>query len=99
MTVNYTEKMNDRIRSESPLNFEKAEMLGAEFGKKTRSVIAKAISLGVEYQAKPRQTKSGEAIERKDSIVKDIESVLGVSVPSLVKATKADLEVIRTRLS
>ena len=47
MAVNYTEKMNDRIRSESPLNFEKAEMLGAEFGKKTRSVIAKAISLGV----------------------------------------------------
>ena len=99
MTVNYTEKMNDRIRSESPLNFEKAEMLGAEFDKKTRSVIAKAISLGVEYHAKPRMTKSGEQIERKDSIVRDIEEKLGATVPSLVKATKADLEVIRTKLS
>ena len=99
MTVNYTEKMNDRIRSESPLNFEKAEMLGEEFGKKTRSVIAKAISLGVEYHAKPRTTKSGEQIERKDSIVRDIEEKLGATVPSLVKATKADLEVIRTKLS
>ncbi len=99
MSVNYTEKMENIIRENSPLNFEKAEMLGVEFGKKTRSVIAKAISLGVDYEAKPRQTKSGEPIERKDSIVKDIESVLGVSVPSLVKATKADLEVIRTRLS
>jgi len=99
MSVNYTEKMENIIRENSPLNFEKAEMLGEEFGKKTRSVIAKAISLGVEYHAKPRQTKSGEPIERKGEIVEEIETILGVTVPSLVKATKADLEVIRTRLS
>ena len=46
MTVpNYTPEQCAEIRSQEPLNFEKAAVLGAKFGKKTRSIIAKAISL------------------------------------------------------
>ena len=96
MTVpNYTALQMAEIKNAAPLNYEVASELGAKFGKKTRSVIAKAISMEVEYIAKPRATKSGEVVERKASIVNDIEKMLKVKAPSLVKATKADLVRVR----
>ena len=99
MTVpNYTDAQCDKIRSQEPLNFEKAAVLGAEFGKKTRSIIAKAISLGVEYNAKPRATKSGEPIVLKSALVSEIESKMGIALPSLAKATKVDLTEMLERL-
>ena len=100
MTVpNYTPEQCAEIRSQEPLNFEKAAVLGAKFGKKTRSIIAKAISLEVEYNAKPRATKSGEPIVLKSTLVSEIESKMGVSLPSLAKATKVDLTEMLERLN
>ena len=100
MTVpNYTQSQVNEITSASPLDFEKAAVLAASMGKKTRSIIAKAISLGVEYHAKPRATKSGEPIVLKSTIVSEIETKMGTSLPSLAKATKADLQTMLTRLS
>ena len=92
MKPNYTEAQCEVIRENAPLNFEVATQLGTEFGKKTRSVIAKAISLGVEYNAKPRATKSGEPIVRKAELVAQVQEALGIELPSLVKASKADLQ-------
>ena len=92
---NYTALQMAEIKERAPLNYEIASELGAKFGKKTRSVIAKAISMGLEYEAKPRATKSGELVERKASIVNDIEKMLKTTAPSLVKATKADLVRVR----
>ena len=92
---NYTADQMAEIREHSPLNYEIASELGTKFGKKTRSVIAKAISMEVEYIAKPRATKNGETVERKLAIVSDIEKMLKITAPSLVKATKADLVRVR----
>ena len=92
---NYTALQMAEIKERAPLNYEIASELGAKFGKKTRSVIAKAISMKVEYQAKPRATKTGEAVERKGDIVSEIEKMLNTTAPSLVKATKADLVRVR----
>jgi len=100
MTVpNYSEAQCAEIRSQAPLNFEKAAVLGAKFGKKTRSIIAKAISMEVEYIAKPRATKSGEPIVLKSTLVSEIESKMGISLPSLAKATKVDLTEMLERLN
>lgn len=100
MTVpNYTEAQCAEIRSQEPLNFEKAAVLGAKMGKKTRSIIAKAISMEVEYNAKPRATKSGEPIVLKSTLVSEIESKMGISLPSLAKATKVDLTEMLERLN
>ena len=44
------------------------------------------------YKAQPRQTKSGEPIIRKAELVAQIQETLGVEFPSLVKASKADLQ-------
>ena len=98
MKPNYTEAQCEVIRENAPLNFEVATQLGTEFGKKTRSVIAKAISLGVEYNAKPRATKSGEPIVLKSEIVNEIESHLNIEVPTLSKATKEHLIVLRNAI-
>ena len=92
---NYTALQMAEIKERAPLNYEIASELGAKFGKKTRSVIAKAISMKVEYQAKPRATKTGEVVERKGDIVSESEKMLNPTAPSLVKATKADLVRVR----
>ena len=96
---NYSATQKAEMRERAPLNNEIASELGTKFGKKTRSVIAKAISMEVEYIAKPRHTKNGETVERKLAIVNDIEKMLKTTAPSLVKATKADLVRVREVLA
>ena len=50
---NYTAKMVDAIKAASPLDLGKAKDLAADFGVSYRSVISKAISLGVQYNKQP----------------------------------------------
>ena len=44
------------------------------------------------YVPMERKTKSGEPIVRKSELVAQIEEYFSIEVPSLVKATKADLQ-------
>jgi hypothetical protein len=44
------------------------------------------------YVAQPKVTKTGEPVVRKAELVAVIESNFGIAVPSLVKASKADLQ-------
>lgn len=92
-TANYTEAMTDKMVAKYEANptRETVEALAKELGKNTRSVIAKLSREGV-YKAQPRTTKTGEPIVRKAELLAQIESTLGVEFPSLVKATKADLQ-------
>jgi hypothetical protein len=55
--VNYTSAMEAKIIAAAPLNLEKSKALAAEIGKSYRSVIAKAKSLGVDYEGKPKPAK------------------------------------------
>ena len=89
MKPNYTEAQCEVIRENAPLNFEVATQLGTEFGKKTRSVIAKAISLGVEYNAKPRATKSGEPIVLKARLLMRLSLILTSKFLLLAKQQKS----------
>ena len=70
---------------------ETVDALAKELGKNTRSVIAKLSREGV-YKAQPRTTKTGEPIVRKAELLTAIESHYGIELPSLVKASKADLQ-------
>ena len=62
-TIQYTDQRIERMRAEAPLNYAKAQSLASEFGLTGgyRSVIAKAISLGIPYEKKQpaSPTKSG----------------------------------------
>jgi len=55
---NYTAKMVDAIKAAEPLDLAKAKDLAADFGVSHRSVISKAISLGVQYKKAPVKARS-----------------------------------------
>ena len=70
--------------------------LAKELGKTVRSIIAKLSREGV-YVSPQKATKTGAAVIRKEAIVADIASHIGVdfeSIKSLGKATKADLAML-----
>ena len=87
----YTQNMVTELTAIGEFNYESAKAYAEANGLKLRSVIAKVKSLGLDYTAKERVTKSGEAIVRKEVLVAQIESVIGVTFPSMVKMTKVDL--------
>lgn len=97
---NYTDKdvsMMIEAYTQSPTR-DTVDMLAEKLGKNTRSIIAKLSREGV-YKAQPRQTKSGEPIVRKAELVAQIQETLGVEFPSLVKASKADLQRLLDTIS
>ena len=100
---NYTDEMVSEMTTQYTANptRETVDALANQFGKTTRSIIAKLSREGV-YVAQPRTTKTGEPIVSKNEIVNDIASLLQVEVDdiaSLEKATKIDLKNLMSRLS
>ncbi len=93
--VNYTPEVAQAIEAAyvaSPTK-ETVEALAVEFSKTTRSIVAKLSNLGV-YKAQERKTKAGKPIVRKADLVASIGEALGVTVETLEKASKADLEAV-----
>ena len=96
---NYTEEMvaeMTKLYTANP-NRETVDVLANKFGKTVRSV-AKLSREGV-YVAQPRITKSGEPVVRKAELVAQITTKLGEEFPTLVKASKADLQKLVDHLS
>jgi len=90
---NYTEEMVNTMTeayTENPTR-ETVDALAEEFGKTTRSIIAKLSREGV-YIAQPRTTKSGEPVISKAELVAQIAEHFDIEVPTLVKAGKQDLQ-------
>lgn len=92
---NYTQEMIDVMteRYEAQPTRATVEALADEFGKTSRSVISKLSSLGI-YQKPVATTKRGEPIVKKEVFVAEVQDALGVTVPSMEKMTKADLQVL-----
>ena len=99
-TVNYTDEMvadmTERYEADPTLDNVKA--IAADFGKSTKSIVAKLVSLGI-YQKAERKTKNGQPIIQKAALVKQIEAHYGFEMPSLVKATKADLQHLASAIN
>ena len=92
---NYTDEMEETMHdcyTAEPTR-ETVEQLAEEFGKSVRSIIAKLSREGI-YVSQPRVTKTGEPVVRKSELVAQIEDHFGIEVPTLVKASKADLQVL-----
>ena len=90
---NYTEEMVNEMTAaytENPTR-ETVDALAEQFGKTTRSIIAKLSREGV-YVAQPRTTKSGEPVISKAELVSTIAEHFDIEVPTLVKAGKQDLQ-------
>jgi hypothetical protein len=93
--ANYTEEMVDAMVADYQDNptKETVERLSAEFGKTTRSIVAKLVREGV-YVAAPRVTKTGAPVVRKADLVIQIQNAIGQELPTLTKASKADLQLL-----
>lgn len=92
--VNYTDEMVEHMVAsyEDAPTLATVEALVKEFNKPKRSIISKLSSLGVyKAQARSGSTKQGTPVVRKADIVFAIESQLHSNLPSLAKASKADL--------
>ena len=90
---NYTDEMVNTMTEQYSANptRETVDALAEQFGKTTRSIIAKLSREGV-YVAQPRTTKSGEPVVSKSELVSSIQEHFGIELPTLVKAGKQDLQ-------
>jgi uncharacterized membrane protein YebE (DUF533 family) len=80
--VNYTPAMESVIIAAAPLNMEKAKAIGGQIGKSYRSVIAKAKSLGVDYEGKPKAAKRIGGMT-KPQMVEAIAAAVGTDAAAL----------------
>jgi hypothetical protein len=96
---NYSEKDVSMMISTYQANptRDTVDMLAEKLGKNARSVIAKLSREGV-YVAQPRVTKTGEPVVLKSEFVNRIQTALGIEIPSIAKATKADLQRLADHL-
>lgn len=99
-TSKYNATQEKAIQEAAPLNQAKAEALAASFGPgfSGKSVIAKAIRMGVAYERKVATTKSGGKIENKAALVAEIAKLVAGNLDGLDKAPKPALQAIRDYL-
>jgi uncharacterized protein YfkK (UPF0435 family) len=97
---NYTDEMVAQMTKAYEANptRETVEELASTLGKSVRSIIAKLSREGV-YVAQPKVTKTGEPVVRKQELVAMLQDHFGVQMPTLVKASKADLQKLVDTLS
>ena len=97
---NYTDEMVAEMHSlyEANPTRETVDILASKFGKSVRSIIAKLSREGI-YVAQPRVTKTGEPVVRKAELVAQINAHFGIDFPTLVKASKVDLQNLVNHLS
>jgi len=88
-------KMNAIMEDGSKPTTDKIDSIVSITGKSKRSVVAKLSTMGL-YKALER--KKGAKRVTKSEVVARINSRLGVSLPSLAKATMADLEALTKAL-
>ncbi len=90
---NYTDEMVAQMTEAYTANptRDTVDALAKQFGKSVRSIIAKLSREGV-YVAQPKVTKTGEPVVRKAELVEILEAHFQVAIPTLVKASKADLQ-------
>ena len=100
--INYTKVQENEMRELSPITYDCAVVLAEKFGKKLRSVIAKACSMDkVVYVARKKVTKNGSVIVRKAEMVESIAKSLATDedLKGLEKATKSSLDALMRSIS
>ena len=94
---NYTDEMVATLVSgyttKEGTNKEFVTEIAKELGRSTKSIVAKLVSLNL-YVTEAKVTKTGLPVVSKGVLVGQIEDHFGFSLPSLVKATKVDLQTL-----
>ena len=90
---NYTKEQEAQMIAEYKLEPTRStvDVIAKDLGKTVKSVIAKLVTLKV-YVKAVKVAKNGKPTIRKGDLVSQINSHYGFEMPSLVKATKQDLQ-------
>jgi hypothetical protein len=96
---NYTKEQEAMIINASPLNLVSAKLLGEEMGKSYRSIIAKAHSLGLDYEAKKPEKKRVIQTTKAELVDALSESLNGANLNGLEKATAASLKNLQAAIN
>ena len=67
-TINYTEAMVATLKTNAPIDYAKAQALGAEMQRSTKSIIAKCKREGIEYISKPAPARKKSAPTKADIV-------------------------------
>ena len=90
----YTPTMIEKMSAAQPLNLAKAQSFASEFGVSHRSIIAKALSLGLTYEKKAVSSSSSDRPTKAD-LVREIEqSLQGESLDGLQGASMRSLQAL-----
>lgn len=73
---------------------ETVDRLAEELEVSPRSIIGKLVSMRI-YQAPRRVRKDGKPVELKRDLASEIGEMFGLELPSLVKAEREDLRLLR----
>lgn len=94
--MSYTEELTEQISAEYAANptRETVDAIAKRIDKSVRSVIAKLSSAGV-YKTPERTNKAGDPIEKKEELVTQICTWLGIEALTLAKTGKQDLLALR----
>jgi hypothetical protein len=94
--VNYTPEMTTKLVEAYTANPTKAtvEAFAAEFGKTTKSIVAKLSREGVYVKATP-VSKDGTPVAKKDALVEQIADALGETSDKLEGLEKAPKNVLK----
>ena len=94
---NYTAEQIAVLKNAQPLNQAKAVEIAEEIGKTSRSVIAKAKSLGLDYEVKVRATK--RVASSKADLVRAIAKGLDADASQFEGLEKATMTALSNLLS
>ena len=87
--------MIEKMSKAQPLNLAKAQTFASEFGVSYRSIIAKALSLGLTYEKKGAVVASSSDRPTKADLVREIEqSLQGESLDGLQGASMRSLQAL-----
>ena len=94
---NYTAEQIAVLKDAQPLNQAKAVEIAEQIGKTSRSVIAKAKSLGLDYEVKVRATK--RVASSKADLVRAIAKGLDADASQFAGLEKATMSALSNLLS
>jgi hypothetical protein len=87
----YTQKQIDQLKEASPLDFEKCKIFAALWNVSAKSVQAKVISEGLEYQTQIREPATGTHKKTKADFVRMTERALKIKLQGLEGASHSSL--------
>ena len=100
MAVKYTDSMIAELKAIPRLDYNTATAFAekyAEAGVTSRSVIAKARALEIDYHAKDPKQRSASAkpkAKSKEDLTTELYELVGCAIPSATKMTAVDLQLL-----